>query len=768
MASTEGDFIMAGRDSGKKKAERIRQLFVQSDNPHRKKWRKQEQLGYDFSLNDQLTKKQLKDLDSAGMPTFIINMITPILEIMKYFLTAKNPRWNAVGADGSDTDIASVHSSLTEYCWYISSGRQVFSQIVDDALRKSRGYMHIYVDPNADRGLGEVKFDFVSPWDVYEDVVGRDIFGRDRNFKMIKKNLTKSTLIQQLPKYKTKIKAASGQQDSSYASQRDSDDSPSIQTEDISYGTDPEGKDEQLISYYECYEKVQISFVRVFIKIPPTESEMEKAQKTIDIQIKELKQELEVQYKEKADSLAKAVTEKKVIPERAKLELERAGQMMNQAVAEKQQLLFSRARDEMSKIEDKIVTADEYKVIAENKEFMENVVSVHEFFEPRIQKTCVVGDKLLYEQIIDIKDYPLISLPFTHTGTPYSMSAVTPLVGKQQEINKAHQITIHNANLGSNLRWLALKGQIDNKNEWEEYSSSAGAVLEYNDLGTGEAPKEILPKDLNNAFFTLTQSGKGDMEYMSGISSSMMGMENKERETYRGMLAQDEFGTRRLKSWINNVLEPFLEHVGQVFQQIAQKHYTVHKVFRIVQPNAEGGNHVIDDEINVPLYSDFGDVIGRYKDYATARFDVRIVPGSTMPVNRWALIEEYFKWYEADLIDDIAMLAETDIKNKEQIMKRKSVYKQQEAMIEQLREALKNEQGTVETLQRQVVQKKIDVEALRIGSEFRKDLLETKSKLDDLINIVNTDVEYTKKKAKDDAKRITDERKNTPKKDKGA
>ena len=75
MTSTEGDFIMAGRDSGKKKAERIRQLFIQADNGHRRKWRKQEQLGYDFSLNDQLTKKQIDDLESSGMPTFIVNMI---------------------------------------------------------------------------------------------------------------------------------------------------------------------------------------------------------------------------------------------------------------------------------------------------------------------------------------------------------------------------------------------------------------------------------------------------------------------------------------------------------------------------------------------------------------------------------------------------------------------------------------------------------------------------------------------------------------------
>ena len=751
---------MAGRESGKKKAERIRRLFVQADNPQRKNWRKREQQGYDFSLNDQLTKDQISDLENSGMPTFIINMITPIIEIMKYFLTAKNPRWNAIGREGSDTDIAAIHSALIEYCWYISSGRQVFSQIVDDTLRKSRGYMHLYVDPNEDRGMGEVMFDFVSPWDVYENPTGRDIFGRDRNFKMIKKNLTRSTIIQKLPAFKLKIQKAQGEQDSNFYSERDMDESASIQAEDISVGIDSEGREEDLISYYECYEKVPIPFVRVFIKFPPSDAEMAKAKKIIDVQIMELKKELSVQIEEKKTEMAKLVKEGKAIPERAKLEVERAQQRMVEAVNQKQQILYSKARDEKSRIEDKTVTADEFKIMSQNEKFMENVVSTHDFYENRIKQTCVVGDTVLYEKMVDIKDYPLISLPYTHTGTPYSMSAVTPLVGKQQEINKAHQITIHNANLGSNIRWLVQEGQV-NKADWEMYSSSAGAILTWNDVaGNGSAPQAILPMSLSNAFFTLTQSGKGDMEYQSGISSSMMGMQDKERETYRGMLAQDEFGTRRLKNWINNVLEPFLEHVGVVFQELAQKHYTAKKVFRIIQPNPDGGHGTVDQEMNIPIYNNFGDVIGRFKDYASARFDVRIVPGSTMPVNRWALIEEYFKWYQAQLIDDIAMLAETDIKNKDQIIKRKSLYAKMENQINQLKEALKNEQGTVETLQRQVIQKKIDVEVLRVGSEMRKDLVDTKGEIGSIVTDLKLNAEYQKKKVQDDNKKITKNEEN--------
>ena len=46
-----------------------------------------------------------------------------------------------------------------------------------------------------------------------------------------------------------------------------------------------------------------------------------------------------------------------------------------------------------------------------------------------------------------------------------------------------------------------------------------------------------------------------------------------------GLLANDEFGTRRLKSWMSSIVEPCLEHLGRVFQQTAQKHYTIDKVF---------------------------------------------------------------------------------------------------------------------------------------------------------------------------------------------
>ena len=283
---------------------------------------------------------------------------------------------------------------------------------------------------------------------------------------------------------------------------------------------------------------------------------------------------------------------------------------------------------------------------------------------------------------------------------------------------------LHNANLSSNLRWMYEEGSVP-EDEWEKYSSSPGALLKYRP--GFKPPTPIQPAPINNAFFTVVQQGKTDAEYISGVPSAMMGFSQDQNETYRGLLANDEFGTRRLKAWMNSIVEPSLEHIGKVFQMMAQKHYNIEKVFRIVQPNSDNNQEEKEVRINVSLYNDYGKAIGKYKDYASARFDIRIIAGATLPLNRWALLEEYFKWYQAGLIDDVAMLSETDIRNKEKIMERKSMVSQMQGQLESMKEMTKEKDGTIETLQRQLVQAGIKMKVGDASMEVRKDVLETEA-----------------------------------------
>ena len=81
----------------------------------------------------------------------------------------------------------------------------------------------------------------------------------------------------------------------------------------------------------------------------------------------------------------------------------------------------------------------------------------------------------------------------------------------------------------------------------------------------------------------------------------------------------------------------------------------------------------------------------------------------------------------AGLIDDIAMLSETDVRGKEKIIERKSMYSQLEQQVQSLTESQKEDKGTIETLSRQLVQAGIRQNINTGSKEVDRDVLETKA-----------------------------------------
>ena len=732
------------RKTNKKRAHINKQLWDRANTSHRSRWQTVSQKGYDFYLDEQLTKDEKDTLAEAGMPTFTINRVTPIIEIMKYFVTANNPRWKAVGSTGDDVDIAQVHSEIADYCWYISNGKSIYSQVVLDALTKGIGYFLVDVDRDMDRGMGEVVFKKIEPYDVYVDPASTDFLFRDATFITIRKNIPRSQLINMFPQWSAKIKKAEGQNEVVTYSQRNIDDSANIQAEDISLGITTEAEDDDILSYYETYAKKKHAYRNVFIKRTPPPDVMRKIKAQVEEQMSDFVQEVEVSMKEKAIQIQEAVEAGEVIPERAELEIQKAQKMAEQAIEEKRMHLLSKAQDAATIIDQQIMTEESFKILSSGGQLEGQIIDAIPFHENRVHLTCSIGDDtFLYERVIQVSEYPIVPIPYMYTGTPFPMSAVTPMIGKQQEINKSHQIMLHNANLASNLRWMYEEGSVPEE-EWERYSSAPGALLKYRQ--GFNPPTPILPAPINNAFYTVVQEGKADAEYIAGVPSAMMGFTSQQTETYRGLLANDEFGTRRLKAWMSSVVEPCLEQLGKCFQSIAQKHYSVEKVFRIVQPEAgQTPDQEKETRINIPIYNDFGKAVGKYKDYQSARFDIRVVAGATMPVNRWALLEEYFRWFQAGLIDDIAMIAETDIRNKKSVIERKSMYAQLQQQVSSMEEAIKDKEGTIETLERQLVQAGIKMKIGDASNEVRKDVLETEAQQKLLRGMMKTEFAAAKK-----------------------
>jgi len=715
----------------KKKAERIRQLFNSVNGNTRTRWETVNQKGFDFANDNQLSNEERTALEEQGMPTFTINRISPVVEMLNFYATANNPRWQAIATEGSDTDVAGVISDLADYIWYTSEGSSLYSNAINDAITKSIGYLQVDIDPNADHGMGEVIIKQPEPFDVYVDPKSRDMHFKDAAFILVRKLIPRSHLIELFPSFKSKVKKASSDEnyEYNYSSKDRGIDQVDYTYKDIQgEAIDPlSGENDDILELFELFEKIQVEYMNVFYKIPVDEEKLKQIQQQVQVKLQEMAAEQQVSFKERAAKMQEAVQKGEMIPERMQLEVEKLQKQQAQELEQMKVQMQSQLQREHEKTANIIISKKEYEILIKNEaDFIKNVYQAVSFFQPRMKQTCAVGDQVLYETILPekITEYPIIPIHFKWVGTPYPMSAISPLVGKQQEVNKAHQLLVHNASLGSSLRWMFEEGSVDT-DYWERYSSSPGALLP---VRPGAAPPTpVQPAPLSNAFYQIVQESKGDMEYLAGIYASMMGDQGGQHETYRGMLAIDEYGTRRIKQWLKNSIEPSLKQVGKVVMQYAQSVYTAHKVFRIVQPSALQESREI--EMNIPLYNDKGAAIGKSLDVTTAKFDIRIIAGSTMPINRWAYLDELKQMLQLGVIDDIALLAETDLKDKEAIAKRKSLYSQLSSQVKGAQGTIKDQKGTIETLERQVVQANIKMKVMMAEMEVIKKKEEAKGKI---------------------------------------
>ena len=716
-----------------KRALRVREIFDNVNSGSRKQWEFINQKGFDFANDNQLSDDDKTTLEEQGMPTFTINRIIPVVEMLNFYATANKPRWQAIGAEGSDVDVASVFSDIADYIWYHANGQSLLSNAINDSVSKSMGFLLIDINPNADQGMGEVTIQQPDPFDVFIDPKSRNLLFDEAAYIMIRKVLPKIHLMNIFPEHARKIKNANSSDNSTYNytekvfddTQKDFSPKDILDEDSAEILDENDTSKKDLIEYYELFEKEQVLYVNIFYKVAPDPEILNAIKQQVNVQVKEMQLEQEVILKEQTVKLQQAVQDGQILEERMILEIAKLEKQQKQQLEEMRTQLMSDLQQKSSRIENRVVTKEEEEILMNDNGFASLVVDSIEFYDSRIKKTCVVGDICIYEKYLPskIKDYPLIPFHYKWTGTPYPISAVSPLIGKQQELNKVHQLMVHNASLGSSLRWMYEEGSIDVEH-WEQYASAPGALLP---LRSGfNAPTPVMPFQLPNAFFGISGEGKADMEYLAGIYSSMQGDTAQTKDMpFKGMLAIDEYGTRRVKYWLKHSVEPALRQVGEVIRQYSQSIYTAPKLFRIVQPNAITEEREV--EINIPIFNDMGEAIGKYMDYESAQFDVRIVGGSTLPVNRWAYLAELKELMNLGIVDDIAVLAETDIKNKEKIVQRKSLYSQLKSQIEGMEKQMQDKEGTIETLQRQLVQAGIKGKIMQGEMEINRKVAETKA-----------------------------------------
>jgi hypothetical protein len=347
------------------------------------------------------------------------------------------------------------------------------------------------------------------------------------------------------------------------------------------------------------------------------------------------------------------------------------------------------------------------------------LIDVVEVLQTRIKLVCTLGQIVLYEHILNTDKYPIVPVPNIWTNTPYPMSDVRKNKDFQRFLNKTMSLITSHAQASSGLKLLIPQGSVDDVEELERDWANPNATIEY-DPSFGE-PHFPSPQPLSNSVMQLPQLIERYIDLNMGIFEMSQGNTEVAPKTSSATMMLEDFGQRRSKSKLRDV-EGSLRRLGQVIYNLAKEHYTYKKVFRVVQPNNDMSEYMVNH------YNDKSQAIGEMiNDLTIGQYDINIIGNSTMPSNRWGEWSIYMEAYQSGLIDRTEALMKTDIFDKEGVLQRMDIVQQLQGQLQQAQEAVKNLQGDLQTAHRESISARKRTEVEKFKSELKSQESQTKS-----------------------------------------
>ena len=393
---------------------------------------------------------------------------------------------------------------------------------------------------------------------------------------------------------------------------------------------------------------------------------------------------------------------------------------------------------DMKSQEEEILSQEEYeKFVFENSEAMEiGAITAIQVLQTRVKVCASLGEVVLYEQILNTDEYPIVPLPNIWTSTPYPKSDVSRARPMQRLLNKLCSLALSNAQASAGLKLLVPLGSVDDIDQLEKDWANPNAVIEV-DSSQGE-PHYPAPQPLAGEFYRLIQQSEFYIDFIFGLPEMMHGFADKAPETVRATERMIALGSERPKSKLRDV-EFSINKLGKVLYNLSKGHYTYKKIFKLAQPN----NNIT--EVMANFYTDVsGAVLDLKKDrHLLDQHDIRIESGSTMPSNKYAELSVYLEAFQMGIVDRYEVLKKNpEIFDKEGVMRRTEEKQLMQQQMQAMQEQIKNLQGDLQTAQRESVsdRKRVEVEKFKsrlneINSESKADRRVQRSKLENEVKL---------------------------------
>ncbi len=722
----------------KSKEVQLTQDLLSDYSSARQNWIKQAVEDNEFRNGKQWTDDQVTALRKRAQEPLVVNVVYSAVEQAKAMLTANNPKFQSTARENSDAKVGRMFSDLMAYVWDSSNGNVELKQSIDDYYVMGMGAMMAYIDPEADFGAGEVKVQAINPLELFIDPSSKDPFCRDAAHIIVGKIVSETQLVSMYPEFESVIRESS---ETSYLNTV-SESRHSLYSEDVTMKRRQTGSSitgEREIELFERYTKVK----NPYFKIYDPRSNDEKVLN--EVEYEEYKQEPVVVVSNAEGETI--YTDKQNVTTYTQI-IQELGSSKFHLMMDPQtgQNVPMAGEEHSGSIPNSTTTIDLLTKgdLIESKEIMVNEIEV-----TNVQQCVSVGDHQLYMVDLPIEEYPIVPFMNGFNRNPYPMSDVRLVKGLQEYVNKIRSLIVAHASSSTNVKLLIPRGSMNKANLEAEWGKAGTAVIEFDpELGQ---PIVAAPVPLPNELYKNEADARADIERILGIYALMQGDQGGAPQTYKGTVALDEYGQRRIKSKRDDI-EECINQLAKVVVSLIQYVYTDQKVFRLMQPN----NRPTEIQINHPLYDDVGNLMGKVNDITIGKYDVIVLSGSTLPSNRWARFEYYMQLYSSGLIDQIEVLKQTDVADMEGVLERVGQMKQMQQQVQAQAEQIKDLKGDLQTAQRESLHDRKRVEV----KEFEKKLAKAEAKVEMAAKLYQTRLADDLKLAKEDIAEF-DQRRNT-------
>jgi len=565
------------------------------------------------------------------------------------------------------------------------------------------GCMIVYHDPQADFGKGDVFVKAIDPLDVYIDPSSQDPYSRDASNIIVSKLYSEAQLISMYPGMEEIIRRAT-------------EVTVAPQTESLRHGLEDQvvskeeisaqrilSKEDREIEVIERYSKIKVPHYRVFD--PQLNDE-----KILTIEeYQEYSQKIGYKVYNKEDQ--RVVTDDNEVETYKEIEKEYGTvfHLVINPVTQEQVMMQGEETPMAIKGSTTMIEQKTFAELMETGDLLVNEISL-----TRIKQVVSAGGELLFINGLPVDDYPVVTIMNTHNRNPYPLSDVRMVKGLQSYINKIRSLIVAHASSSTNVKLLIPRGSMNKQQLEEEWGRAGTAVIEFDpELGQ---PIVAGPIPLPNELYKNEADAKADIERILGIYALMQGDPSAMPQTYKGTLAIDEYGQRRIKSKRDDI-EEGINQLARLVVQLIQATYTSMKVLRLLQPNHKPK----EIKINEPVYDNIsGQFLGKLNDVTVGKYDVLVVSGSTLPSNRYARFEYYMELYKSGIIDQIEVLKQTDVANVEDVLNRSSKMSQLTRQVEGQSKQIKDLQGDLQTARRELVHARQRVEVEKFKTELEQ------------------------------------------------